>query len=90
MTYEPINLESSFVHFNQLRIGEKFFFYCDTEGVGAEQLVKVSDDSYIGLGLNGNGFGGLGMLSERQKRSGIERLGMMSEERYAEITASYR
>ncbi len=88
MPYEPVR--AKFSGFADLRIGEKFFFYCDRIGVGAEQLVKVSDTCFISLGMDGTGFGGLGTVCARQQSSSVERLGMLSEERFAEVTASYR
>ncbi len=88
MRYDPLKRKSR--TFTDLKVGEKFFFYCDRVGVGAEQCVKVSDDSYIGLGLNGNGMGGLGRVGATQLASAVERLGMMPEDQYKRITASYR
>lgn len=89
MPYEPLVLKSK--TFADLKIGEKFFFYSDLRrGVHAEHKVKVSDDSFIGLGRDGNGGAGLGRPSETEWASPVERCGMMSEEKYREITASFR
>ena len=89
MPYEPVVLKSK--TFADLRIGEKFFFYSDLRrGVHAEHKVKVSDKFFIGLGRNGDSFGGLGQPSEHELNSPVECCGMMSEERYREITASFR
>ncbi len=88
MPYEPIR--AKFVDFADLRVGEKFTFYCDMRSIGAEQNMKVSDDCFLSLGMDGNGCGGLGTITGEQRKSAVERLGMMAEDRYVELTAAYR